>query len=484
MRGIRRAALQAFSGGLVWCASPGLGDVAWLAAVALVPFLLSLRGSRGAGAALWGLMGGLWYAIPGRWATFSTALSAMGFAGWLELSYLVVFFLSYALPFAIFALFWQSVERTHAQAWAPWFGGFLFAGLIVFWPSVFPYTPLAMISNQVVWIQLAEVGGEAVLLGLLLTSNLGAALWLSEPRQLQALFACVLPLAICGLYGVAALARWNEPPNQVLSVHAVQSNWPRLATDHLLLRDQHSTRPLSAVELSRAAFAATPSCAIQLWPETARRPQAPDRLCERAAQLAAEYERPILATCHAYEDSGPYLAARLYDGATPLQAHRKLRLVPVFEAAAAPSKDRANSLQNVPFSLANGIKLMLAICYEIYFRHDLRRAVVEGADALAHAANFSIFRSPRISHWDLAMSRLRAVELRRSIVRSVNAGLAGMVDPTGRWTPTAPQGTSGAQCHQVALNSRLSIYARVGDSVFWALLMLFTVLQLRGATKR
>lgn len=465
--------MQALSGALVWAASPGLGEQGWLAAVALVPFFLSLRGTHGWRAAVWGGVGGMLYIVPGKWSTFATAIAAMGVSKPVELVYVIAFFALFALPFAVFAWAWQRLGTHQGHAAAPWLGGFGLAALILHIPTVFPYTPAVMLTAYPVLIQLADVGGEALLLGLLLTLNIGVAQLVTRHRpRWQAGLAVVAPLTVTLGYGAVTLPQWESPSRDTISVLTLQGRWPWRSGDGLLLRDRARTRPLSLVELTRAGMAESPDCDLVIWPESPRVPTLPDRTCARGASLAAELGVPILATCHVEQGKGQSFAARLYTPEGIAGEHRKSRLVPMYETS---WRQQDSSLQ--PGSRTQRLNppdlpaLAPAICYEAHFRHDLRRSATEGAEWIAHMANFAVFRHIEIHHWDLAMTRLRAVETRRSIVRSVNAAIAGVVLPSGEWLPVGAAGTSAARCMSVPVHSGLSLYVRHGDTLFWLLLL-------------
>lgn len=471
--------LQALSGALVWAASPGLGAQGWLAAVALVPLFLSLRGTRGWRAAAWGGLGGMCYIVPGKWATFATAIATMGVPAAAQLAYTLIFFALFALPFAIFAWAWQRLEAHHHAAVAPWLGGFGLAALILHLPTVFPYTPAVMLTRYPVLIQLAEVGGEPLLLALLLTLNLGLA---QSFPQLMAHYrlrwptavGVILPLLLTLGYGAVVLPYWQGPALQSISVLTLQGHWPRQSGDGLLLRDRAGSRPLSLVELTRAGLAESPDCDLVVWPESPRVPTLPDRTCARGATLAAELGVPILATCHVPQGAAQSFAARLYAPTGIAGEHRKSRLVPMYETrwgGEESSLQPGSGMQLL--SLPEGPPLAPAICYEAHFRHDLRQSVADGAQWIAHMANFAVFRHIEIHHWDLAMTRLRAVETRRSILRSVNAGVAGVVRPSGEWQPAAAAAESAARCLPVPVNGELTLYTWHGDRPFWMLLLGF-----------
>jgi apolipoprotein N-acyltransferase len=79
------------------------------------------------------------------------------------------------------------------------------------------------------------------------------------------------------------------------------------------------------------------------------------------------------------------------------------------------------------------------ICFEDAFADLCRRYFLEGADLLINLTNDSWSRkeSAQIQHW--AIARLRAIENRRTLVRSTNAGVSCVMDAWGRALYEMPQ---------------------------------------------
>lgn len=71
------------------------------------------------------------------------------------------------------------------------------------------------------------------------------------------------------------------------------------------------------------------------------------------------------------------------------------------------------------------------ICFEDAFSELCRSYVLGGADLLINLTNDSWSRreSAQLQHW--AIARIRAIELRRTLVRSTNAGVSSVIDPRG-----------------------------------------------------
>ncbi|MGJ8670016.1 MAG: nitrilase-related carbon-nitrogen hydrolase [Oceanococcus sp.] len=472
-----RLVLVGLCAGLSWLATPGLGGQVYLAGVALTPVFLLMQHGDARRAFGWTLLGAMTHYATGKWQTFEHAVAVNPGLVLPDAVLLLLFFASLALPYAVFAVLWLKLRSSEDDWLSPWRVGFVLALLIMLSPKLFPYTPVVLISSSPALIQLADVGGEALLLGLLLTVNAGVAHFILHARRggtaaCIAALAMVLPLVAALSYGLWSQRSLAHEAGQSFRVLGMQSQWPSRSGDQVLLRDARQGPARSAVELTRQGLARNPQCQAVVWPETPRAVGATDRSCERAGELATELQRPVLANCHVKHAGQRIFPARLYNESGLVAEHRKSRLIPAYEKAFAGHAVDHLSAGDGPsvFKIMDLPVLSPSICFEVHFAADLRQATIEGAELFLHMANFSLFRSPLISHWDLAMVRLRAVENRRSIVRSVNAGLAGAILPNGRWLSTLSNGDYGAQCHEVPLNQRLSVYTRYGHAVFYLLL--------------
>lgn len=105
------------------------------------------------------------------------------------------------------------------------------------------------------------------------------------------------------------------------------------------------------------------------------------------------------------------------------------------------------------------------ICFEDAFGYIARRFANAGADVLINLTNnaWSLTDSAQLQH--LVAARFRAVETRRSLIRSTNAGFTGVVDPWGRVVSGLPMFTEGYLIAEVPVYTpdRPSIYVRWGD---------------------
>ena len=82
----------------------------------------------------------------------------------------------------------------------------------------------------------------------------------------------------------------------------------------------------------------------------------------------------------------------------------------------------------------NQIRLGVLICYESIFGSISRKWVQEGANLLVNLTNDAWYGKSSAPYQSWAMTIFRSVETRRSLVRSANTGISGIIDPLGRGT--------------------------------------------------
>ena len=124
------------------------------------------------------------------------------------------------------------------------------------------------------------------------------------------------------------------------------------------------------------------------------------------------------------------------------------------------------------------------ICYESLFSDYVREFILKGASFIAIITNDGWWdNSPGyVQHFDL--SRLRAIETRRYIVRSANTGISGIIDTkgnvvskTGWWVPTVLTG-------EVPIFHNTTFFVLFGNYISRTCIFIFVLLLLLSVTKR
>jgi apolipoprotein N-acyltransferase len=125
-----------------------------------------------------------------------------------------------------------------------------------------------------------------------------------------------------------------------------------------------------------------------------------------------------------------------------------------------PSYGRGNSL--VSYEM-NEFTSPALICYDSVFPDWNRRFVKNGADFITVITNDGWWgnSSGHIQHFDFA--RIRAIETRRTVIRSANNGISGMIYSSGEVHSKTKYWTRDALRLLVPVHSGITFYVRFGD---------------------
>jgi len=329
---------------------------------------------------------------------------------------------------------------------------------------------------------LAPVGG-VLLVSLAAAVAATSLVVLARARALRARLAALAFVALPWLAGLALSAiDWVTPATRY-RVALVQGNIPQ----ELKWLESHALPILDAYRrLSARAWGAD----LVIWPEAAItlfEHEAGGYLDEmsvraRDAGSALVLGLPI-ARFHSDrsvsvyngaivvgDGSGTYLKRRLVPFGEYVPLERLLRGVIAFFDL--PMSDAETGPWSQPPLVAKGLKVALAICYEIVYP-ELVRSSAEGADVLVTLSNDAWFGASIGPHQHMQMARMRALENGRWLLRATNNGITAIVDPTGRVAAQLPQFEAGVLAGEFTTMRGTTPYARLGD---WPVLAALLVL--------
>lgn len=113
----------------------------------------------------------------------------------------------------------------------------------------------------------------------------------------------------------------------------------------------------------------------------------------------------------------------------------------------------------------NHIKIAPIICYESIYGAHVIRYVRNGAQVLGVVTNDSWWGNTQGHQQLLSYARLRAIENRRSIVRSANSGISAYINQKGEINSSLSYETKGALKGTVKANDTFTFYSKYGDFV-------------------
>ncbi|SDR24793.1 apolipoprotein N-acyltransferase [Pseudovibrio sp. Tun.PSC04-5.I4] len=162
---------------------------------------------------------------------------------------------------------------------------------------------------------------------------------------------------------------------------------------------------------------------------------------------------------------GEYLPQRSW-----LQSIGVERLVP------APSDFTAGT-KHTKIVLKNSFSFQPLICYEAIFPQT-RLPVSERPNLLVNLTNDGWFGETAGPYQHLAQARIRAVEQGVPLVRAANTGISSLVDSNGRILAKVVLNKVGSFDSELPKLLKPTLYARMGDSIFWGIILVLVSLLL------
>lgn len=428
---------------LIAAAAPGIGGHLWLAPLAFAPWFAVLRGMKPMMSGLSGLVMGLAYIVPGAgsWDTFAAGVGAAGYTSITLYLALWVFFTVFALPFALFGFAdaWLQRRCDIPAALSALLRASMLASLICGLWSPFPYTPAAMLMDWPALLQPAALGGEVLILTLLLWPSAAIAALFHQPWNTRRAFGLLAPVTLmwltAWLWGQHKLQAIDAAQalgeGQHLTALPLQLDLPAYTQATELTRDRLGV-VRSALELTRAGLAQAPSCELAVWPETPLSISEATRACSQANAMSISLGLPLLMQCYRPVQDHWQMTAEFLQPGGGVKWHAKSALVPVYEQPILGDGLLMRGEYGTVFALDAARRILPTLCYELHSRRHLRAGVLNGANVVAHMANFSAFARYPIDNWDRGMARIRAVEFGLPILRAANRGPVGWIDAGGR----------------------------------------------------
>ena len=178
-----------------------------------------------------------------------------------------------------------------------------------------------------------------------------------------------------------------------------------------------------------------------------------------------------------------YNTALLVSNKTDIQYHQKSRLTPGVEMMPSwwflrPIKNLAIDLGGTVGTLKRENKTTLLdfedhriasmICYESVFGDYVSNFVKEGADLIFVITNDGWWGDTPGHRQHLEMSKLRAIENRRSVARSANTGISAFINQRGDIIEKTQYWQAASLCNTLKANEKLTFYSKYGDYLYRA----------------
>ncbi len=107
------------------------------------------------------------------------------------------------------------------------------------------------------------------------------------------------------------------------------------------------------------------------------------------------------------------------------------------------------------------------ICYEAAFADEVRHIARNGAEVLVNISDDGWYGDTSAPWQHLNMTRMRAIENRRWILRDTNNGVTAAIDPYGRVRESIPRQQTDALPAQFGFRNDVTFYSAHGDVFAW-----------------
>ena len=132
----------------------------------------------------------------------------------------------------------------------------------------------------------------------------------------------------------------------------------------------------------------------------------------------------------------------------------------------------ASGKEPTVFKVPNERRIGPVICFESVFGEHVRQLVRNGANYIVVLTNDGWWKYAPGVWQHFGYSRIRAIETRRSIARSANTGISGLINQRGDVLVQTKIDACEAISSRIRMNSSITFYVRYGDYLGWISLFL------------
>jgi apolipoprotein N-acyltransferase len=319
-------------------------------------------------------------------------------------------------------------------------------------------------------------------------------------RRSLVLAACIL------LVGVLVTGRYFEPPPSPANDTA------RLVQPNISLNEQWTPQSYQALldDLQRLSImqpnetmAGEPLPDPIIWPESpAPFFETDARLHQTLSSIAQQTHAYVLAgtlgAVHGGDPNQLYNSAQLVaPNGKWIARYDKIHLVPFGEYVPLKGLFDLVHFNRLVQEVGNFVpgtermalpvhsyKLGTFICYESAYPDEVRQFVANGATLLVNISNDGWFGNGAAPWQSLRMTRMRAIENDRWVLRSTNTGITASIDPFGRIVQQAQRNIRVAVNVPYGIVTSTTFYSRHGDWFGWLCVALCAIITIGAVFPR
>lgn len=323
-------------------------------------------------------------------------------------------------------------------------------------------------------ISVYGLGMIVALLAVWVAELLRSSSYLPSTRMAQA--ACAVGVAV--LASAFSIVPWSQPEGEPIKVRLLQGNVPQSMKFDRTRASQSVKDYLDMIEGTDAALTVLPETAFTR-PLSSQPPQVRTRLASLMKETGSHIAigMPLRST-DAQALGNPRVqltnsVATLSPAGELVHRYDKRHLAPFGEyipfgfawfvnMMQIPLGEFGRGVIDQPHLTIEGRQIGFNICYEDLFGEELTAQVRSGAHVLINVSNIAWFGDSHAIPQHLNISRMRAIELGRPMLRSTNTGATAAIDHQGRVVDELPSYVQGALDTSVQPTNGLTPFARLG----------------------
>lgn len=311
---------------------------------------------------------------------------------------------------------------------------------------------------------------------------LNTLLYLSWKHSPRWLVLTVIIFAAPFILGVVIL-KTGEPPAKLYPVAVIQGNVDP--------QEKWSNSLETNLNIYRRLTQTADSAALTVWPEAAIPVYLNASLQARQylRNLVQDNNTPILTGALTREYSPDNTVKRfnsaylVQPGVYDFPRYDKIHLVPGGERI--PFQKLIPALGKLNFGQAefspgekytlfsqDSLRFGVMICFESVFADIARRFTVNGADFLVNITNDGWYGKSAEPYQQALLTRFRAIENRRSMIRAANTGISYLMDGYGRFIRQSQLEVEAILVEEIPLYAGNTFYTRYGDLFAKSILLL------------
>ena len=336
----------------------------------------------------------------------------------------------------------------------------------------FPWNPSAIIYYKNIWILKSLPFLGVYGLGLVVHLIVGLMIYFLYCKNKVVTFSLSLVLVLIYAFGFFENNTERKTNKETLNILLIQPNLYESLVEFDVLRNLEIYEKLTLEALTNS-----PKVDLIIWPESSISSRFlinnkyNKNFSSHMTNFLKQDNINLVAGIEARYINERYNSSVLFKSDSIAYVYHKQRLVPNVEHTPKffdilgynLGADNFNIGKNLTMFNINGIDFASMVCLESIFPNPTRSFVNEGAKFLVYIVNDGWYIKPPEPQQHAKRCIYRAIENRRTVLRSANTGISMIVNPHGNITNLLELNKSGSINAQIEILDKITFYTKYGN---------------------